>query len=171
MLPNPKPNPPMPGGEYTHISDPGTPPLPQGVKVVNLIPVGDGGPGPLLPPMTRRKKPKPMLPSAEEIASLPRLARVAFAARCAARVQPLTGRADPTGQSPDAAVAAAAVTILRVSPKPGELVLFRHDFERLRRLAKANGWTDETPVPPEVFGPLWPGRVPKWAREKHKPRE
>ena len=31
---------------------------------------------------------------------------------------------------------------------------------------QANGWSDDTPVPPEVFGPLWPeGRVPKWAKK------
>jgi hypothetical protein len=120
--------------------------------------------------VTRRKKPKPMLPSEAEIATLPRLARVAFAARCTARVQPLTNGAVHAGEPPDA-VAAAAVAILRVSPRPGELILFRHDFDRLRRLAKANNWTDDTPVPPEVFGPMWPGRVPKWARQTNEPRE
>jgi hypothetical protein len=169
MLPNPKPKPPMPGGEYTHISDPGTPPLPPGTKVVQLIPVGDGGPGTPAPPLTRRKPKKPMVPSEAEIEALPRQARVAFAVRCARRVQQLTGRPDPDGDAL-AAVAAAAVAILRASPKPGELVLIRHDFERLRRLAKANGWTDDTPVSLEVFGPLWPGRVPKWARETNEPR-
>jgi hypothetical protein len=27
----------------------------------------------------------------------------------------------------------------------------REDFERIRELARAGGWTDKTPVPPEVF--------------------
>jgi hypothetical protein len=162
---NPKPKPPMPGGEYTHISDPGTPPLPPGVKVVHLIPVGDGGPGPCPPRVTKRPKLKPMIPTAAEIAALPALARAALAARCAERVLPLIGRCDCAASVEDA-IARAALAILRVSPKPGELVLIRYDFERLRKLAKENNWTDETPIPADVFGPMWPGRIPKWAREK-----
>jgi hypothetical protein len=31
----------------------------------------------------------------------------------------------------------------------------RRDFERIRTLATSQGWGDETPVSPEVFGPLW----------------
>jgi hypothetical protein len=170
MALNPKPKPPMPGGEHTQFIDTGPQPVSPGATRVNLIPVGDGGPGPLLPRVTRPPRRKPMLPGADEIARLPAQARAALAARCTLRVLPLTGRREPAASAEDA-IAAAAVAILRVSPRPGELVLIRHDFERLRRLAKANGWTDQTPVPPEVFGPLWPGRVPKWAREKPKPRE
>jgi hypothetical protein len=53
---NPKPKPPLPGGEHVQFIDSG----PQGVSPnatrVNLIPIGDGGPGPLLPPVTRRKR-------------------------------------------------------------------------------------------------------------------
>src|SRR4051812_44063685 len=56
VIPNPKSKPPGAGGEYTHISDPGTPALPPGVKVYNLVPVGDGGPGTPLPPVRPRKK-------------------------------------------------------------------------------------------------------------------
>ena len=159
---NPKPKPPMPGGEHTQFIDTGPQGISPGATRVNLIPVGDGGPGPLLPSVTRRRKPKPMLPSEAEIASLPRLARVAFAVRCIARVQPLTTGTAQAGESPDAAVAAAAVAIPRLSPPPGDPVLFRHDFDRLRKLAKQHNWTDDTPVVRGV-GPLWPGRVPKWA--------
>ena len=87
MLPNPKPTPPLPGGEHVQFVDTG----PQGVSAnatrVNLIPVGDGGPGPLL--RMRRKRSKPLLPSRKELAALPRWARVAFAARCARRVLPI----------------------------------------------------------------------------------
>jgi hypothetical protein len=238
---NPKPKPPMPGGEYTHISDPGTPPLPPGIKVVGLIPVGDGRPGPLLPRVTNPKRRNPLLPSYKEVELLPRWARVAFAARCARRVLPIirgassltpgdsfgavaaavdaaercAATADRTipdrvfapaeanldyfGSHASDAVCVAATTvsdtleapttadaianatnaadsatraILLTSSEPRDLVFVRKDFDRLLGLAKEHGWTDDTPVPPEVFGPLWPpGRVPRWARETKKPRE
>ncbi len=158
---NPKPSPPFPGGEYVHQGEPVTPPLPAGIKTVRLIPVGDGGPGPLLPRVTKQPKRKSVLPTAGEVAALPRGAGAAFAARCAERVAPLV----QLGECEDAA-GCAALAILRAAPDPRDLMFIRRDFERLRRLAKANGWTDDTPVPPEVFGPLWPeGYVPKWARE------
>jgi hypothetical protein len=37
----------------------------------------------------------------------------------------------------------------------------RRDFDHLARLAQWQHWTDDTPVPPEVFGPLWPEGPPK----------
>jgi hypothetical protein len=56
---NPKPKPPLPGGEHVQFVDTG----PQGVSPnatrVNLIPVGDGGPGTPLPPVRPRKKRSP----------------------------------------------------------------------------------------------------------------
>lgn len=65
-----------------------------------------------------------------------------------------------------AAVTAAAADVLRAATDPAELTYFRRDFDRVARLAKANGWTDDTPVPEDAFGPLWPpGRVPTWARK------
>ena len=166
---NPKPNPPMPGGECTFMTDTGRQAVPPGIPVVNLIPVGDGGPGPAPPRSTRpAKKRKPVLPTAAELAALPGTARAAFAARCALRVEPLvaidTNAADAAG--------AAAVAILRAAPEPWALQFIRRDFDRVWRLAQANGWSDDTPVPPEVFGPLWPeGRVPKWATEATEPRD
>lgn len=235
---NPKPKPPMPGGEYTFMVDTGPQQVPPGVRTVNLIPVGDGGPGPLLPRMKWR--PKPLLPRPEEIAKLPRLARVAFAARCARRVFPVVRRdwteipgdyhtklratvlvveqsavhpnppaahalvcevrvigntaakagrpaaaaavfaahgaaaavALDSAQGIEDAVLRAAEAILRVCSDPADLSFIRRDFERFRWLAKKHGWTDDTPVSPDLVGPLWPrGRVPHWAREKKKPRE
>ena len=32
----------------------------------------------------------------------------------------------------------------------------RRDYEMLKTAAKAEEWTDDTPVPPDFFGPLWP---------------
>lgn len=40
------------------------------------------------------------------------------------------------------------------------------DFELLKHAAAKEGWTDETPVPPEFFGPLWPdGEPAEWPEE------
>lgn len=159
---NSRPKPPFPGGEAVYHFDSGPQPVSPGATRVKLIPVGDGGPGPLLPRVTRRpKKRKPVLPTAAELATLPHTTRAAFAARCALRVEPLV-QLDATAD----AAGAAAVAILRAAPEPWALQFIRRDFDRVRRLAQANGWTDDTPVSPEAFGPLWPeGRVPKWATE------
>jgi hypothetical protein len=36
------------------------------------------------------------------------------------------------------------------------------DFDRLCRIAEKEKWTDDTPVPQSVFGPLWEGPPPPW---------
>jgi hypothetical protein len=36
------------------------------------------------------------------------------------------------------------------------------DFDRLCRLAETEKWTDDTPVPQSVFGPMWDGPPPWW---------
>jgi hypothetical protein len=37
------------------------------------------------------------------------------------------------------------------------------DFHLLREAARREGWTDDTPVPPAFFGPIWPlGTPPGW---------
>jgi hypothetical protein len=109
----------------------------------------------------------PLVPTEEEVAALPRLAREAFVARCALRVKPVR----------DSGVAAAAdaarvlfETATIDTPLTAQLRCIRRDFVRLRRLAKKEKWTDETPVPPEVFGPMWPqGVEPYWAAEPPAP--
>lgn len=174
------------------------------------------------------------LPSKKEIAQLPRWAQVAFAARCARRVQPLfkhfwpdasaehvealdrtitisergaaraadddhaynaaanaANAADTaainattattalaaafaaaaaraadddddnnTARAADAARAAAA----RVGAEAERTVLraMRIDFEELKARAVAEQWIDDTPVPPSVFGPLWPEGEPEF---------
>lgn len=48
----------------------------------------------------------------------------------------------------------------------------RHDFEIVYGLAVANAWTDKTPVPPSVFGPLWPDGPPKgWPKPEKAAKE
>jgi hypothetical protein len=181
--------------------------------------------------------------SRDEVFKLPRWARVAFAARCARRVQPLfvsqwpdtpdkhvqgvdnaitiaersahnaraaVGGIDATAFAADAvrvaddatifakaaayaadtarAAATAALTVddggaasaaahaanaalsaavlaargsvytVRASIQVGPQI--RRDFELLSRLADSEKWTDCSPVPPEVFGPLWPDGEP-----------
>jgi hypothetical protein len=42
----------------------------------------------------------------------------------------------------------------------------RADYETLKRLIAEKGWGDDTPVPPRVFGPLWPdGPPPGWPQD------
>lgn len=105
---------------------------------------------------------RPLVPSSEEVAALPRLAREAFAARCAARAAPL--RAGATSPEAVAALLLAAATV--ATPVRRQLLCVRRDFARLARLAKENAWADDTPVPADAFGPLWPnGLTPGWAKE------
>ena len=165
----------------------------------------------------------PVLPSEDEIALLPRWARVAFAARCARRVLPLYLHFWPEGIGPyrieveslndleslagssnphetfprhrigygtvflgmpniSAQVASllsdlvlpiltptsqidsvsnvvqksADVSISLIDLKP----VIRRDFDHLASLSEWQHWTNDTPVPPEVFGPLWPEGPP-----------
>lgn len=187
----------------------------------------------------------PTLPTEEEIAKLPRWARVAFAARCARRVLHLyytyrprteklahrslrykiqdpewsvrqaelsaasaqsttdskTGYLEAAGiaYSPHdvgdqiahnatqaAAYAAAdagddsrserakfAMNCSVVASKPLADVtgVVRRDFDHLIRIATAKQWDNSTPVPPEVFGPLWPDGPPKgWPVDPEAPQ-
>ncbi len=170
--------------------------------------------------------PNTSLPTEAEITKLPRWARVAFAARCARRVQPLYGTNTPppipryieaisrairlaescaaqasvepiefttavsdaysarVGTSdPSYSVARAAMNAADCPPKPAEAAEIvrqavdaanqavsavtsiasdlRRDFDQLLNLALTDRWHASTPVPPEVFGPLWPEGPPK----------
>jgi hypothetical protein len=44
-------------------------------------------------------------------------------------------------------------------------LLPRRDFDNILRLAKEGNWTDDTPVPPDVFGPMWDREAPAWWRD------
>ncbi len=44
------------------------------------------------------------------------------------------------------------------------VLLPRRDFDHILRLAKEQNWTDDTPVPPAVFGPMWDREPPLWWR-------
>lgn len=187
----------------------------------------------------------PVLPTDEEIAKLPRWARVAFAARCARRVLPSfransypepdrntlqllavgVARAESGGNDAEmngligAYKLIHSVTLASAQTKhtPAYLALnvanavslavelriaanvvdtdhhargclecvgfakgatandvtsvIRRDFDHLARLAYAYDWTDDTPVPPEVFGPLWPeGKPAGWPDDPQLPR-
>lgn len=182
----------------------------------------------------------PSLPTEDEIAKLPRWARVAFAARCARRVLPLflTNRPFPSenrysAQDPQWSLSQAELSAATASSRvtsvsgyteaashiyedenpadeaahnsansaayaaadagdnsrplrtffamnyaaraaQGSARLFavcRRDFDLLTRLASTYGWTDDTPVPPEVFGPLWPeGKPAGWPDDPELPK-
>lgn len=175
--------------------------------------------------------PNTSLPTEEEIAQLPRWARVAFAARCARRVLPLYAHYWPSAPTEHvvavhysvriaelggeaaarfgdsakeaaqaawsnrlegvhglAEVAAATAShaafarggdelrsVIHAVESAGLLVTIRpqirRDFAHLARLAEWQRWTDDTPVSPEVFGPLWPeGPPPGWPVDPDTPR-
>lgn len=64
------------------------------------------------------------------------------------------------GKSPPARMEGAADTALSAVKQAEPLILA--DFETLVRLARDNNWTNDTPVPQNVFGPMWPSGVPDW---------
>jgi len=182
----------------------------------------------------------PVLPTEDEIAKLPRWARVAFAARCARRslssVPKEFGGFDlgllvSTTRAVEAAAVSLSFTLGEFARRIVEVIavdsadlkyiegptsnsfadyrkfalkavvaavraadsyanatevftassiagsdgvarsLIRRDFDHLARLASAYGWTDNTPVPPEVFGPLWPeGKPAGWPDDPELPK-
>ncbi|MBP3960312.1 hypothetical protein J8F10_34220 [Gemmata sp. G18] len=109
---------------------------------------------------------RPLVPASEEVASLPRTAREAFAARCAARVARLRAGA----AAPEAAAALILAAATTATPIRRQLLCIRRDLDRLKLLAKQNKWTDDTVIPPDVFGPMWPESVaPDWAKDPPAP--
>jgi hypothetical protein len=177
---------PQPGGESFHEGEPAplnyTMPMPPVKSRGRLIPVQDsplidcGEPTYHTPagPAKRVVRPvrdevaqptsadRPLVPASEEVAKLPRLAREAFAARCAARV----ARLRPGATSPEAVAALILAAATVETPIRRQLLCVRRDFDRLVHLAKKHDWTDDTPVPPDALGPLWPdGLTPDWAKE------
>lgn len=168
----------------------------------------------------------PVLPTEDEIAKLPRWARVAFAARCARRVfalytqyrnEPHDGRMDLWNAMDSAETSAAlarstmtgrawAIDVMMTTTNEHAAAIagsaanaagsidgdgladmnvvvvaaeeyadlrphIRRDFDLLARLALAYDCTDDTPVPPEVFGPLWPeGKPAGWPDDPEMPK-
>ncbi len=58
------------------------------------------------------------------------------------------------------------------SPGKGVTVAaLRRDFDQLAGRAKWQHWDDDTPVPPTIFGPLWPeGAPPGWPADPDTPK-
>jgi hypothetical protein len=173
---------PQPGGESFQVGEAGPPsyhmPMPPPKTRLRLMPGGkleviDAGP-PMSPEEWRAHceregilfADRPLIPASEEVARLPRAAREAFAARCAARVALLREGA----ASPEAAAALILAAATVGTPIRKQLLCIRRDFDRITRLAREQNWADDTPVPPVAFGPMWPaGLTPEWAREPQPP--
>lgn len=67
------------------------------------------------------------------------------------------------------AVTEAAAAISEVIPDT-PLLSIRRDFDALLRLSEWQHWNNDTPVPPDVFGPLWPeGAPPSWPADPDVP--
>jgi hypothetical protein len=122
------------------------------------------------------------LPTQEEIAALPRWAKVAFAARCTRRVLPVFKHNWPAAPKKhldavkkavevaeraasaayaSAAGASAAARAAAYAAGSRAIPTIRHDFQRILDESRNGNWTDDTPVPPWVFGPMWPNGVPE----------
>lgn len=165
--------PPATGGEEFEVLELGPPvyftPPPTPKARGGLVPAGDGEGLPYRPaPRSagRVRSKTPLVPTVDEIVALPRPAQVAFAARCALRVKPVCDLV--ALPAPDAAAIIFKTATLD-TPLTAQLRCIRRDFNRLKRLAREQNWTDDTPVPPEVFGPMWPeGVAPYWAIEPPK---
>ena len=82
----------------------------------------------------------------------------AYGAAGEAATGPAGAEADPAAA--EAAAEAAEEIIVKA---------IRLDFERLRNTAKQEKWNNQTPVPPEFFGPLWPDGEPEgWPFAKNE---
>jgi hypothetical protein len=52
------------------------------------------------------------------------------------------------------------------------LMAMQFDIHQLAAWAQREGWTEQTPVPPELLGPLWPaGPSRQWPKEPTEPDE
>jgi len=107
-----------------------------------------------------------LVPDAEEMAKLPAAARAAFLARCGQRVAPLRG-GDASPTEPQTAAALIVAAALVRTPVRRQLRAIRKDYDRLKWFDRRHNRGDDTPVPPDVFGPLWAeGQTPVWALPK-----
>jgi hypothetical protein len=152
--------------------------VPPARSVVTAVPVDDialvdAGP-PLTPEQAKAMRDahgipdpaRPLVPDADELAKLPAAARAAYLARCGQRVAPLrNGDASPTDPQTAAALILAAALVR--TPVRRQLRAVRKDYDRLKWFVRRYNWGDDTAVPPDVFGPLWPeGQTPAWALPK-----
>lgn len=121
------------------------------------------GPAPDFGGNKRPRSTVPLIPPAAAVARLPRTMREAFAARCALRLPPgvvVPAEVDVATFAARALLEAATFD----SPLTEQLRCIRRDFARLRAAARALNWADDTPVPADALGPLWPpGVAPPWA--------
>jgi hypothetical protein len=86
--------------------------------------------------------------------------RSAAPAAAAAAVASVAAAASTHTMAADAADAADAAA-RAVGPAAVHIII--NDFNLLRNKARAEGWTNDTKVPPSVFGEMWPEGAPDWA--------
>lgn len=106
--------------------------------------------------------------NADSDGQTPGIPRPAFltyqAALEATNLDPSITSSNDSVASADLAASLLLHTATIDTPLKAQLRCIRRDFARLKRLANEQKWTDDTPVPPEVFGPMWPpGVEPYWA--------
>ena len=88
-------------------------------------------------------------------------AATAAAAAYTAAAYAAAKAADST--TPNAAMAVINTTYeaAYAAAKAATAKAVRADFDRLTSAARRESWTDDTPVPPEFFGPMWPDGEPE----------
>jgi len=81
------------------------------------------------------------------------------------------GHAARSAAAVGATVCAFADAANTTIPSITQIQAIHRDFTRLTQRAQYENWDDNTPVPPEFFGPLWPeGAPPGWPTDLDPPR-
>jgi hypothetical protein len=98
-----------------------------------------------------------------------------LAAGTAANVASIAARArepdgDPDYESCLIQVLAAVNLGFSVATAHAAYATARSDYELLLALAKEERWSRESPVEPDLLGPLWPYGEPEWWPKDHRPK-
>ncbi len=98
-------------------------------------------------------------------------ADVAFAAAAAAAATRATTVADAVAdEDANAAATTAADAAYAAAADEDARKLIRADLKTILNECASGGWGDNAPVPPTVFGPMWPNGVPQgWPEEDNNP--
>lgn len=107
----------------------------------------------------------PLVGPESEVPFATRAAAASYAADTAAAAADIAVNTVNQGTGSSAFVAAKYATIAAdtFGQKAVVASAIASDFATLKLHAHQSKWTDETPVDPDLLGPLWPDGEPKWA--------
>ena len=117
--------------------------------------------------LTANPQRRPLRPSATGAYFAAAAARASLAALAAHSAHAAAVHTEFDAAAAGCAAAGFLASVATIdTPLTAQLRCIRRDFVRLKRLALKEKWTDDTPVLPDVFGPMWPeGVEPYWAVE------